>query len=227
MALLGNAALAMWWDMAPEMQPEFGHWHAHEHFPERLGLPGFQRGSRWSDADGGEGVFVMYELADYQTLSSPAYLARLNAPTPWSVKMMPHHRNMVRSQCRVLASRGGGVARHALTLRLAPIAGRETELQTYLDTLADTLVSRPGVTGAHRLRHETPDIAATAEQKIRGMADGVPDWVFVVTAYDETALKALADGDLAPAALTGHGAGPEPCSGRYVLAYSATPQDVS
>ena len=120
MALLGDAALAMWWDMAPAMRAEFQDWHTHEHFPERLAIPGFRRASRWQAADGGDGFFVLYELASHDVLSSPAYLARLNAPTPWSTKLMPHHANMVRSQCRVVATQGGGIAAHALTLRLSP-----------------------------------------------------------------------------------------------------------
>ncbi len=75
MSLLGSAALAMWWDMAPEMKSEFEHWHSHEHFPERLAVPGFRRASRWTSADGGEGIFVMYELSSHAILSSPAYVA--------------------------------------------------------------------------------------------------------------------------------------------------------
>ena len=97
MPLLGRAAVAMWWDMAPAMRTEFEDWHSHEHFPERMGIPGFLRGSRWASAAGGEGFFVMYELDAYETLTSPHYLTRLNNPTPWSTKMMPHHRNMLRS----------------------------------------------------------------------------------------------------------------------------------
>jgi hypothetical protein len=60
MALPGKAALAMWWDMAPEMRAEFEHWHSHAHFPERLAIPGFRRATRWSPA--GEGVIQTYEL---------------------------------------------------------------------------------------------------------------------------------------------------------------------
>jgi hypothetical protein len=47
-AFLGQAAVAMWWNMATERREEFEHWHSHDHFPERMGIPGFQRGSRWS-----------------------------------------------------------------------------------------------------------------------------------------------------------------------------------
>src|SRR4051794_26362165 len=120
MALIGQAALAMWWNMAPDIRAEFEHWHTHEHFPERLGIPGFHRGSRWTNADGGQGIFVLYELDRHEVLASPEYLARLNAPTPWSTKLMPHHQDMVRTQNRVLYSRGSAIARAALTVRLAP-----------------------------------------------------------------------------------------------------------
>ena len=88
MPLLGKAAVAMWWDMAAVHRAEFEDWHSHEHFPERLRIPGFRRGSRWASATGGDGFFTLYELQSYDTLTSPAYFARLNDPTPWSLKMM-------------------------------------------------------------------------------------------------------------------------------------------
>lgn len=147
MTLLGSAAVAMWWDMTPDRRAEFEDWHSHEHFPERMSIPGFLRGSRWAAADGGEGFFVIYELDAYETLTSEHYLARLNDPTPWSQKMMPHHRNMVRSQCRVIASHGGGVARVMATLRLSPQPGREDALSAHL---RDTLAALPQRRSRHR-----------------------------------------------------------------------------
>ena len=171
----------MWWDMDPAMKAEFEDWHSHEHFPERLGIPGFRRGTRWTSASGGEGIFVMYELEAHGTLSSPAYLERLNTPSPWSTKMMPHHRNMVRCQSHVLETRGGGVAGQALTVRLSPATGRDDELRSALASLITTLGTRPGLTGSHLLRHEAPPIAQTTEQKIRGSSDRVADWVLAST----------------------------------------------
>ena len=148
----------MWWDIAPERKAEFEDWHTHEHFQERMGIPGFRRGTRWAAVDGGEGFFVMYELAAYETLVSPAYLARLNAPTPWSARMMPHHRHMVRSQCRVLESQGSTLSRHALTVRLSPAEGAAERLRGHLGGLARTLASRPGLTAGHLLQNQTPKI---------------------------------------------------------------------
>lgn len=227
MALLGTAALAMWWDIAAEMRTGFEDWHTHEHFPERLAIPGFQRASRWRSAEGGEGFFVMYELGSYEVLSSPGYLASLNAPTPWSTRMMPHHRNMVRSQCRVLESRGSGVAQHALTLRLSPAPGQDEALRAALRTLIDATVSRPGLAGAHLLRHEKPPIAATTEQKLRGLADSFADWVLVVCGYDAAVLQALALQELGPEALVGLGAAAGAVSALQSLACSATPADMA
>ena len=226
MPLLGQAALAMWWDIAPEVRAEFEDWHAHEHFPERLALPGFRRGTRWRSADGGDGMFILYELERHETLASPEYLARLNAPTPWSTRLMPEHRNMVRSQCHAVASRGGVTASHALTIRLSPAAGRSDDLRVFFAKLVPELAMRPGLTGAHLLRHETPAIAPTREQAIRGNADRRADWVFIACGYDAAALEALRASELAHERLSALGAGAEVAAGLYAFACSAVPGDV-
>ena len=226
MSLLGNACLAMWWDMAPEMRVEFEHWHSHEHFPERLGIPGFLRATRWTSATGGEGIFVMYELTAHAVVSSPSYLASLNGPSPWSRKLMPHHRHMVRTQCHVLESRGASVARQALTVRLSPEPGRKSELRAALKARMDALVMAPGVAGLHLLQHEAPAIAQTTEQKIRG-GDAAADWVLVVCGYDAAVLAGLAQTDMAEASLTALGARPGTVSGLYALSLSATPADMA
>lgn len=226
MALAGQAALAMWWDIAPNVRADFEHWHAHEHFPERLAIPGFLRASRWRSADG-DGVFVLYELADHAVLRSPAYLARLNAPTPRSTALMPHHRNMVRSQCRVLESRGGVTARCALTVRLAPVGGREADLRVGLRRLCEAAPSRPGITGLHLLKHEDPTLSATAEQRLRGLADGAADWVVIASGYDREALAELGAAELGEQALLAMGATAGSWRGRFDLGYAAIGTDVT
>ena len=217
----------MWWDMAPPMRPEFQDWHSHEHYPERMAIPGFLRGTRWGSATGGEGIFQIYELQGRETLTSAAYLARLNAPSPWSTRMMPHHRNMVRSQCDVLESFGSGVAGNALTVRLSPAPGQGDELRASLKALCRELAMRPGLSGAHLLRHETPDIGQTTEQKIRGSSDQVADWVLLACGYDGAALDQLAATDLSAGALVRRGAAAGAVHGQYCLLHSATPADVS
>jgi len=226
MPLLGRAAVAMWWDMPADHRAEFEDWHSHEHFPERMAIPGFQRGTRWASASGGEGFFVMYELEQYETLSSSAYFARLNDPTPWSVKMMPKHSNMVRSQCRVLESHGGGIAGALLTIRLSPAPGQDDSLRRHLSNCLRTLPQRAGVTGAHLLQTQTPAAAPTTEQKIRGGADRVADWVVLASGYDAPVLLDLGANELSPLALAAAGAAPAQTPGLYRLSYAMTPHDL-
>jgi hypothetical protein len=226
MPLLGRAAVAMWWDIPADHRAEFEDWHSHEHFPERMAIPGFQRGTRWASASGGEGFFVMYELEQYETLSSSAYFARLNDPTPWSVKMMPKHSNMVRSQCRVLESHGGGIAGALLTIRLSPAPGQDDSLRSHLSNCLRALPQRAGVTAAHLLQTQTPAAAPTTEQKIRGGADRVADWVVLASGYDAPVLLDLAANELSPPALAAAGAAPDPTPGLYRLSYAMTPHDL-
>jgi len=227
MALLGNAALAMWWNMADDLKSQFEDWHSHEHFPERLGVPGFLRSSRWT-ADDGPGVFVLYELEDHAVLSSPAYLARLNDPTPWSRALMPHHRDMVRTQCHVVASHGGVAGRCALTVRVRvrDAHGAARLVESLRGALGDA-ARRPGVIGAHLLRHAPPVLAQTTEQRIRGAPDGSADLVVLVTAYDPASLDAIAVERLGAASLRALGASDDPAAGRYSLSHSALPSDTA
>ena len=226
MSLLGEAALALWWDVLPEVRAELEHWHAHEHFPERLAVPGFLRGSRWTAVEGGEGFFVMYELQDHGVLASPAYVARLNAPSPWSTRMMPQHRHMVRAQCQVVHSRGAVTARHALTIRCSPAEGQAQALEHRLAELSASIPQQPGVVGLHMLRHEAPRLAPTTEEAIRGHADRAADWVVVACGYELEALHRLGRQELGEASLHAAGAAPDADRQFFGLAYAAVPADV-
>jgi hypothetical protein len=208
---VGKAANVMWCDVAPEIRGEFDDWHSHEHFPERLSIPGFLRGSRWIAADGGEAIFTCYETESPATLTTGPYLERLNDPTPWSRKMMPHHRNMVRSLCRVEASYGAGLGRSLLTARFAPAPGEEAKLERWLTSeLLPSLPARRGVVAARFMR-SLPLPPQTAEQKIRGK-DASADWIVLVSGYEAGALASIE----LPAAITG----------LYQLAWLLTAQDL-
>jgi hypothetical protein len=227
MSLLGKAAVAMWWDIRPEQLAEFGDWHSHEHFPERMSIPGFRRGSRWTSVLDAEGYFVLYELEQYETLTSKGYLDRLNAPTPWSTKMMPHHLNMVRSQCRLSASFGGGVATSLATIRLSPLPSKEDDLRTSLVEMLRGLASKPGLTAAHLLLTDTPKMSSpTTEQQIRG-ADGAADWIVLLSGYDTEVVQGVVTDQLSSPSLHVAGARDNSIIGRYRLAFTMTPFDLA
>ncbi|PSO18162.1 hypothetical protein [Bradyrhizobium sp. MOS003] len=227
MSLLGKAAVAMWWSIRSDQRAEFGDWHSHEHFPERMSIAGFRRGSRWTSKTDAERFFVLYELEQYEVLTSTGYLDRLNAPTPWSTKMMPHHLGMVRSQCRVAASFGGGVASSLATVRLSPEAGRDAELQMRLTEALGTLAQRPGLTGGHLLLTDTPRTGApTTEQQIRGK-DGAADWIVLLSGYDADVVEDVTAGQFSPSSLRAAGARENILVGRFRLSLTMTPQDVA
>ena len=132
MTLLGKAALVLSFDIAPEAIVEHDKWHSQEHFQERMSVPGFLRGSRWVALAGKPNYFVLYEVADIDTLASPAYLERLNNPSPWNARMMQHYRGMKRGFCRVTASFGLGLGQVGLLLRFSPRPEEETGLRQWL-----------------------------------------------------------------------------------------------
>jgi hypothetical protein len=221
--MLGRAAVAMWWDIAPPMKSEFEDWHSHEHMPERLAIPGFLRGTRWIALSGEPSYFVVYEASRLATIMGGTYLERLNNPSPWSRKMMPHHRNMVRSLCRIRASLGGGLSHALATMRFSPSPGSGRSVSEWL--AADAMLHLPerkGLTGAHLLESQpmagTPQ---TFEQKIRGK-DATADWVVLICGYDVEAVKAVVENELAPDALVAHGALPDPAVAIYRVAHSLT-----
>ncbi len=141
--------------------------------------------------------------------------------------MMPHHLGMVRSQCRIEASFGGGIATALATLRLSPVEGQAVELRSYLVSTLEALAARPGLTSAHLLLTDTPRTAEqTTEQRIRG-ADQEADWIVLVSGYEPAAVgDALAE-QVSPAALRSHGARDPVTAATYRLAFALSAHDVT
>jgi hypothetical protein len=201
MPLLGSAAMLLSFDIEPEAIAEHDRWHTHEHLPERLSIPGFLRGTRWTAEPGSSPRYlVVYEVEALATLASDAYLARLNDPTPWTRKMMPRYRGMHRGLCAVLGSFGLGQGGSAALLRFAGDAAHRWLLDTALTPLGQTT----GLAGAHLLRGAQP-AAMTDEQRIRGADQGV-DSAVLVTGYDAAAVAACAEALCGPGGLADHGA---------------------
>lgn len=206
MSLLGKAAMLLSFDVVQEHVSEHDDWHTHEHLPERLGIPGFLRGTRWTVTGAGPRYMVLYEVKDLDVLTSAAYLERLNNPTPWTSKMMPHYRGMARGLCAVTGSFGPGTGHAAVLLRLRPGPTSAESLRRWLvDESLPRVAGRPGVGSAHLLEGaRTPSM--TREQRIRGADAGV-DWALVVTGYREDALAATVQAELGRAQLESRGAG--------------------
>ncbi len=192
MSLHGTAFIVIWHDLTPGFEEQFERWHTEEHMPERLGVPGFLRGSRYMNWKQSPHVcFTFYELAHIETFRSPGYLARLNAPTEWSGRVMPGMTNFLRGACETVVSLGHGTGGAIASVRIRR-SGAHTEASRLRLAQATVQVSGiGGVTSVHLGRQE----ALLAAQKTDETALRPPpsaavfDYVMLVEAIDLRTLE--------------------------------------
>ncbi len=204
------AALVLLFDIAAEIATGHDDWHTHEHMPERLGIPGFQRGTRWTAhgtagaADAAVRYCVVYEVDSIAVLDSAAYRARLDHPTSWTSAMMRHYQGMRRALCTLEAGVGCGLGTTLLVITFAPAPEAQREVDRWLtEDILPGFKQRPGFAEA-RLYRNALAAAMTTEQAIRGR-DATLHTALLVTGYDEAAVTALAAGELAPERFAAHG----------------------
>jgi hypothetical protein len=140
---------------------------------------------------------------------------------------MPHHRDMVRSLCRLRASFGGGLPGALATLRVSPSRGKAGSLSKWLtqDALPQ-LVRRQGLACAHLLVSQSAAAPTrTAEQEIRGH-DASADWIVLAGGYDADALQSALAGELGAESFAAHG-GRDRVEGLYRPAYSLAARDMA
>ena len=158
--------LSVWNDCAPEGLEHFERWYNGEHLLERVGVPGFRFGRRYELVSGGDRRFMaFYEVDSPAVLTSPAYLERLENPTPWTSEAMKSFRGMVRTVCDLKAIAGKLVGSHAVVLRadgaMAPTLAAEK--------LVGKLAAEDGIARVQLWTASAQQTKAdTAEMKSRG-----------------------------------------------------------
>ena len=200
MSLAGLGVVAIWHDIAPEARDDFYEWHNREHMPERVGIPGFRRGRRFIAIEGAPEYFNLYEADSAEVLGGQDYLNRLNAPTPWTKRVIPHFRNVARSICRVAFTNGVGSGGIMLTLRFAIDPARhDGTVEALRRRILPPVVYRKGVSGVHLcLADEAVSNLLTAERKARGNdPTAVPSWVLLIEGISQADVAGAAD-DIAP-----------------------------
>lgn len=228
MALLGNGVLAIWNGIAPQAEDDFVAWHVREHIPERVGLPGFLRGRRYVALDGHPKYFNFYETETASDLSSPAYVARLDAPTAWTRRVVAQFTDTSRTICAVAWSLGTGEGGwiEAIVLETASAA---VKFQTAMRAaLQPAITAFPGVVGLHLLEGQrTAGQADTAEKKLRGAPDAVAAWILLVEASRPDSLASFRAGPGSDDALIACGAGAAIKRGIYQLQFALTKAEIA
>lgn len=216
--------MVLYYDIAADAIADHDDWHTHEHFPERLSIPGFLRASRWVAGGGSPRYLVMYEVSDVAVLSGTPYLERLNNPTPWTAKMMLNFRGMARAFCGVAARSGAGLGHALLSIRYSPAPGRDSELRDWLTAgVLPEISNRPGAVSACMLEPAASP-SMTKEQAIRGKDASIPN-VLLLTGYSPDILSSIASTELSTAQFEQHGASTAAARGHYRLELVLTKEE--
>ena len=150
----GNGLLAVWTDIAPEMESEFNEWYNIEHIPQLLGVPGFLSGRRDLAVEGEPKYLALYGLTDENVMKSDAFRQVREVPTDWTKKMRPHFRNTTIGVFRQIFSYGTPPDKEAeavLTVRLNIAPEMESEFNEWYNVdHVPALVGVPGVFCARR-----------------------------------------------------------------------------
>src|SRR5258707_1744098 len=179
----GAGFLPIWSDVEPYNLTDYRHWLTREHTTERvttrvfLGVRVF-RAAR-SDI---HRFFILYELQSPEVLDGAAYLARLNAPTPWSQRIMPQLGNFVRGGGVMAARAGRGEGSTIVALRIE-------RLPDDPQRLADAIITQDGIAA---VQIGATDLARTSVPTVeKGMRkdEGVFAGLVIIEALDETSLR--------------------------------------
>jgi hypothetical protein len=179
----GAGFLAIWSDVERSNLTDYRHWLTREHTTERVTTDGFlaNRVFRADRADI-ERFFILYELQTPEVLDGPAYLARLNAPTPWSQRIMPQLGNFVRGGGVMAARAGRGEGSTIVALRIE-------QLPENPQALADGIVALDGIAA---VQIGVTDHARTSVPTVeKGMRqnEGIFAGLLIIEALDEASLR--------------------------------------
>ena len=115
-----GALLALWNDVVPDREPAYDEWHAREHVPERLTVPGILWGRRCGhpSPQALPCCFTLYGLRDAGVPDSEHCQRLLRQPTPASAAMRPALRQVSRWICDSVDA--GGAPAGAIVYRGLP-----------------------------------------------------------------------------------------------------------
>lgn len=183
----GQGFLAIWSDIEDERETDYLHWLMREHTAERLAIPGFLavRVFRALREDVRR-FFFLYELETANVVDSPAYLARLDQPTPWTRRIMPVLGNFVRGGGRLLASAGTGQGGNVMALRLRAPPEAETRC------ILTDLVTADRITAARLLVTDGAKTSIPTNEKSIREKDRSFEALLLIEGADALSLQAAA-----------------------------------
>ncbi|MBL0935989.1 MAG: hypothetical protein IBJ07_14690 [Rhizobiaceae bacterium] len=213
-----RGALIIWHDMPEEQRDEMLAWYNSEHHAERVDIEGFHGVRRYHAVEADHQLFIHYETSGPEVLSSESYLARVNAPTAWSLKCQRLIRNNSRTVCALESrhgtARGGFVVTHALRGTVD-----EERAQSFA-AQRKAAGQVPGFLAWEAFRADNGASALpSAEKSLRGKADDHIAGLHVFHVMDLGSARAVRDTLLQVPALLGTE------TGIFQLAFSLSPSE--
>src|SRR3954462_88902 len=179
----GAGFLAIWSNVEQKALTDYRHWLTREHTTERVTTKGFlaSRVFRMLNSDLNR-FFILYELESPEVLNGPAYLARLNAPTPWSQRIMPLLGNFIRGGGVMTARSGRGEGSTIAALRIDRLPENPQRLAAAIAACDGIAAVQIGAT----------DLARTSVPTVeKGMRkdEGIFAGLVIIEALDEASLR--------------------------------------
>src|ERR1700730_4396912 len=152
-ALLGNGALMLWLDVAPELDSETDGWYIDEHMPERIDIGGYLRARRYVALEGAPAYLTLFEAQTPAALASEGYLRLVGRISAQSQRIRNGFSNVVRNTFAVRRSFGRGIGTIVASLRLMPHnPAHANAAAEALDARVPRLLRRHGLVGVHWLQ---------------------------------------------------------------------------
>jgi hypothetical protein len=221
-ALMGSGALALWLDVAPELDRETDGWYVDEHMPERIDIGGYLRARRFFAIEGSPSYLTLFEAQTPAALASEGYLRLVGKLSEQSKRIRAGFSNVARGTFRVRQSLGRGIGGVTASVRLRPHDRVCADAAVAaLDKQVPQLLRQHGVVGVHWLE-PAPEVRARMDQvRVTGHADANVDYVLFVECTRSAEVAAIRGDVLAPEALAGCGC-VEESFGVYTLMYEAS-----
>jgi hypothetical protein len=179
----GAGFLAIWSDVEAQDLTDYRHWLTREHTTERVTTRGFLASRVFRAArDDINRFFILYELEAPEVLDGEAYLARLNAPTPWSQRIMPKLGNFMRGGGTMVARAGRGEGATIAALRIEKLPASPQEL-------AEALVACDGVAAVQIGATDEARTSVPTTEKGMRKTEGFFSGLLLIEALDLTSLQ--------------------------------------
>lgn len=163
---------------------DFNRWYDQEHVEERVRIPGFLSGTRYSSLEGGRKYLGLYRTGSLAVFGTAGYRAAFQKQTPWSIANLDRMRQPIRRVCAVRAVTGFGSGSHLVVLPL-PVAADALVAQA--EHAGRQLAAQPGFVQSYLL---VPDTALSTPLPRESTEGRVLQPMLVVEASSADAARA-------------------------------------